>query len=98
MVEREYGFKKTQASGTDLTIKEKYEGTRESNAARRLACRDDVQSARVKSDGTIRADIRRHDHWSVSDVMPDDFHAVDVMVHPSSVGWSHAHIDIKRDD
>jgi hypothetical protein len=97
MVTREYGYKKTTVSGTDFTIKEKFEGTDLSSVGRRLAARDDVSGVKVDHDATINIHIIRKDHWNLREVVPDDFKVVGGMVHPSEQGSSAAHLDISRE-
>lgn len=94
MVERQYGYKTTQVSGSEFTIKEKFEGTALSSEARRLAARDDTAKVRVKYDGVVTVHVRRDDTYSLTDYLPDGFRVVDAMVHEGN--GAHAHLDIER--
>jgi hypothetical protein len=93
----EYGYKETEVSGTDFIIKQTMAGTRESSAGRRLACLDAVREVRVEYDGVITVSVTGESHWDIGNVVPDDFHLVGGMVHPSNHGKASAHIDIERE-
>lgn len=98
MVHHRHGYKHTAVSGTEFTIKHSMEGSREDVVGRRLAAyNDEITGVEVEYDGVITAHVRADGRWNISDYLPEDFTAVDAMVHPSS-GGAHAHIDIERDE
>jgi hypothetical protein len=94
MVERQYGYKTTEVSGSKFTIKEKFEGTALSSESRRLAARDDIAKVHVEHDGMVTVHIRRDDTYNLTDYLPDGFRVVDAMVHEGN--GTHAHLDIER--
>jgi hypothetical protein len=71
MVVRKHGYKFTEVDGASLKIKERYEGTDLSSAARRLCTRSDVIGVGVEYDGEVRVHVGARDvKRNASDYVP----------------------------